>query len=1093
MKKAFAIVFATLCVLTGINCNANAQDSSIFYTPDGLRYKIKWPKSVPPGGCGSPTSEFLDQTFDGTCPYDNDCDNYLVRDLYIPNLSQPTKYFILHWTVIRNSDGSGGISDGVIAALIQELNEDYNPFNIAFVSDNDNTYKDKSKYSTLDLAEDFEMKNKYGKDQDKKINIYVVNDIVGNAAGYAYKPWQPGGGTTISGGVVIDLNGCILGNHTLTHEMGHVFGLHHTHRGTCEVESCSPCYEEPDINGKGVDGDLTGDLISDTNPITAFPNNVCVITEPTESYCEDFTNSIDQCSGFNYENTPYKNFMSYSNCIQEFVPQQAGRMHCYIYNLLSSWINYFPPNNDNCVDAILIDDLETCTYTPGFVDGASDDEFPILPSCNGSAPNQFGVFYRFFATSTNPIISVSPKNTSAIGLYPVIVLYQGSSCFNLTELQCANSELNAANLIVGNEYWIRIYHGGPTQPPIGEGGFDICVTHTTTPTSCSGTTTLTQPGGSFSDGSGTSDYNPDLNCKWLISPPGATSITVLFSSFNTQLNKDKVKIYDGPDVSSPLIGTFSGSSLPPSVTSTGGSMLVKFNTDASISAPGWSANYSSYISPIVDGIVEYEYWFDDSYNAKVNTAVTSGDNLSLNTGIPTTSLSNGLHSFHIRFKDDEGLWSSVVSQFFQKLAPTNGLPNLVSAYRYWFNQDDANLMNVNLAVPVNPYELISDISTSGLPNGTHTVNFQFKDTRGYWSSVLTDTFSKSLSAPKISLVLKTNVVCPNTGSIDIKVTKGVSPYSYLWSNGATTQDITGLVPGTYTVTVTGANGAGSSDSYTLNQSNIPKPTGLSAFNVTSCSATLNWQSIAGISEYKVRYRITGSSGWSSPITIGNATTYAFSGLLPNTAYDLSVASKCSGSSTISNYATISTTTLKCTTPINITAANITASSALISWTGLCSPTSYKVNYRPLGGSFTTVTSTTSPKTINGLTPSTTYEYQVKAVCGGDDSQYSVVQNFTTNPLKDQEVKESYESNNILIYPNPTTGNFVLSFSNPKKELVKVNLLNVLGQSLQRIHEEHPASIQFIKEIDGNNLPAGIYYVEVMIGVRTTTEKLVIER
>lgn len=83
------------------------------------------------------------------------------------------------------------------------------------------------------------------------------------------------------------------------------------------------------------------------------------------------------------------------------------------------------------------------------------------------------------------------------------------------------------------------------------------------------------------------------------------------------------------------------------------------------------------------------------------------------------------------------------------------------------------------------------------------------------------TFTTDISEPAAitSTLTKTDVTCPgaSNGSTDLTVSGGVSPYTYLWSNGATSEDLTNVTGGTYTVIITDLNNCTAANSITINE------------------------------------------------------------------------------------------------------------------------------------------------------------------------------------------------------------------------------------------------------------------------------------
>lgn len=93
---------------------------------------------------------------------------------------------------------------------------------------------------------------------------------------------------------------------------------------------------------------------------------------------------------------------------------------------------------------------------------------------------------------------------------------------------------------------------------------------------------------------------------------------------------------------------------------------------------------------------------------------------------------------------------------------------------------------------------------------------------------------------------------------------GSSPYTYVWSNGATTQTINNLSPGGYTVTITDNKGCQKIDSVRINQPNCKNLTLNVLVNNVTCFNGKNGSAIAVVGGATGSYTLTWSNGSNAP-------------------------------------------------------------------------------------------------------------------------------------------------------------------------------------------------------------------------------------
>ncbi len=203
--------------------------------------------------------------------------------------------------ILRQSNGSGGISecdlkDAIDVANVQFIPAMYNLVVCALEYIDSDTYYNIGSFGEGD--------NLYFSNNDPTaMNIYFVNSAAGYC-GWANFPWS-------SDRYIMMDNSCAMNTSTLAHEIGHYFGLYHTHQGGNELVNGSNCSSA---------GDLLCDTPADPN-ISGLVNGSC-----------QYTGNATDANGDTYVPDPL-NMMSYSqkHCRDIFTTDQVARMDHY-YN-----------------------------------------------------------------------------------------------------------------------------------------------------------------------------------------------------------------------------------------------------------------------------------------------------------------------------------------------------------------------------------------------------------------------------------------------------------------------------------------------------------------------------------------------------------------------------------------------------------------------------------------------------------------------------------------------------------------------------------------------------------------------------------------
>ncbi|OFX67148.1 MAG: hypothetical protein A2X12_07890 [Bacteroidetes bacterium GWE2_29_8] len=251
----------------------------------------------------------------------------------------------------------------------------------------------------------------------------------------------------------------------------------------------------------------------------------------------------------------------------------------------------------------------------------------------------------------------------------------------------------------------------------------------------------------------------------------------------------------------------------------------------------------------------------------------------------------------------------------------------------------------------------------------------------------------------VSKVIASRVTCGTSqdGYAQVFITGGDAPFTYLWSNGQTTEKATGLDKGTYTISVTDSKGyVAIGNAIITGPGFVPEPV-VNTINITNNAVTLKWTIVQNVATYMVRYREIGAiSVWKYFNANSVTDSYLVTGLKEDTKYEWQIRAIVDNAnySCFTELLPFQTLTQSvCSTPENLYTNLISTSRTKINWDTDTNAVKYIIRYQVKGSNnwkFVYVDGNVNTFILSSLTQGTTYEWSIRKFC-----EYGSYSDFAT--------------------------------------------------------------------------------------------------